>query len=281
MDSSSSSSSNLRQFSRAARLHRGPVRLGQGIPTHLVGPPHLVKATSDHAEKINKVLRQSIKVQGGSTASGLKYLLSNDCIMTTGLVHHYLAALGIDSEVVAGTLSEPRLRFTVPYVWLEVNGEVINTSFAFDFNEDDDYLYAHLTDGNFQKCSDKNMHCTEWTLPAEYARAAFEDVLANGNNESIGKSVTFWLTYGSESLLLYHEEMCKYIKNQFGKDVPDLKEEWRQKCWKCVEVKSEAELKRCAKCKLAMYCGQECQRADWRDHKRQHKQLTNLVLSTR
>ncbi len=269
----SSSPTFSRATSGGSRVHQGPVRLGRGIPSHLVGPPHLVRATSDHAEKINKVLRRSIKVQGGSTASGLKCLLSNACIMTTGLVHHYLTALGIDSEVVAGTISAPNLGFSVPHVWLEVNGEVINTSFV--FSEDDEFPYAHLSDGNFQKCSDKKMYLGddgEGGVPAEIARAAFKDMLASGNNEGIGKSVTFGLKYGPETLLLYHEEMCKYIKNEFDKDVPDLEEEWRRKCWKCLEVKSEAELKKCAMCKLAMYCGQQCQRADWKDHKRQHKQ---------
>ncbi len=254
------------------RVHYGPVNLGIGIPNHLTGPPHLASTSCEDADKINKVLRHSIRVQGGSTESGLHFLLSNACLTTAGLVRHYLTALDVDSDVVAGYITSTNLEFSIP-VWLEIDNEVINTSFV--YSEDDQYLFSHLTRENFQKNSDKTKYLGEdgaSGVPAEIVKEAFEEMTVSGNNDNIGKSVTFSLNYGPESLLLYHEEMCDYVKNEFGIGVPDMEEEWRTKCWKCLEAMPKSRLKRCSGCNVAVYCGTKCQKADWKDHRKQHKQ---------
>lgn len=38
-------------------------------------------------------------------------------------------------------------------------------------------------------------------------------------------------------------------------------------CWKCWAYGDEAALRSCTGCRLAKYCGEECQNADWKRHK--------------
>jgi hypothetical protein len=46
------------------------------------------------------------------------------------------------------------------------------------------------------------------------------------------------------------------------------------RCQKCQKQGSDAApLKRCGACKKATYCGRECSRADWKDHKEECKEL--------
>ncbi|KAF8967549.1 hypothetical protein BDZ97DRAFT_1656465 [Flammula alnicola] len=56
---------------------------------------------------------------------------------------------------------------------------------------------------------------------------------------------------------------------------PEVGEAWKQKnarqCAYCEEVK-EKDLMICSRCKLAYYCGRECQRLAWPSHKRYCKQ---------
>ncbi|EON63549.1 hypothetical protein W97_02777 [Coniosporium apollinis CBS 100218] len=39
-------------------------------------------------------------------------------------------------------------------------------------------------------------------------------------------------------------------------------------CTNCDKSETELELKRCGKCKVVLYCSPECQKADWKTHKR-------------
>ena len=41
---------------------------------------------------------------------------------------------------------------------------------------------------------------------------------------------------------------------------------WGPRCWNCTEVKEDLRL--CGKCKKAAYCGSECQKKDWKVHKK-------------
>ncbi|GAQ90657.1 hypothetical protein KFL_006680060 [Klebsormidium nitens] len=39
-------------------------------------------------------------------------------------------------------------------------------------------------------------------------------------------------------------------------------------CDQCGALKSPGELKRCSRCKSARYCSAQCQRADWKEHRK-------------
>ena len=52
---------------------------------------------------------------------------------------------------------------------------------------------------------------------------------------------------------------------------------WSKLCWNC--FKPFEDLKKCAKCKIAVYCGKKCQAQDWKTHKIRHDLFYGCVKS--
>ena len=75
------------------------------------------------------------------------------------------------------------------------------------------------------------------------------------------------------SVKMYDLRMRNYLKNQFQIEVQDLVEKWAKKCWTCCREDITEELLKCTECKLAKYCGKQCQKSDWKAHKLLHKEL--------
>ena len=71
-------------------------------------------------------------------------------------------------------------------------------------------------------------------------------------------------------LNFYDINMRRFIAQKYGVQIPSLTEKWRELCWHCF---AKTELKKCAKCSIAQYCGRECQREDWKIHKVLHDEL--------
>ena len=67
------------------------------------------------------------------------------------------------------------------------------------------------------------------------------------------------------SLRLYYQSMVRMMKENYNIVVPVVPNE---ECWAC-GVKG-AELKKCTRCKFALYCDKKCQKNDW---KRVHKEV--------
>jgi len=52
-----------------------------------------------------------------------------------------------------------------------------------------------------------------------------------------------------------------------------------RRCAGCGAVKTQSELKLCSKCKIVRYCGLECQRSHWREHKEACTQNEAVVVN--
>ena len=74
--------------------------------------------------------------------------------------------------------------------------------------------------------------------------------------------------------LIYDLNMRHYIKTKSGVVIPSLAEKWHCLCWNCFNPGDK--LQRCAKCKIAIYCSQNCQREDWKSHKELHGMQTQI-----
>ena len=85
------------------------------------------------------------------------------------------------------------------------------------------------------------------------------------------------LTQVSPGLKLYDILMREYLRRVHGKIVVDLEAKWRATCWSCHVRTDEQELKVCTVCKMAKYCGAECQKKDWKHHKLIHQHMEFVI----
>ena len=104
-------------------------------------------------------------------------------------------------------------------------------------------------------------------------------------NDKDGQLVEKYLVFALEciglnpSVKMYDLLMRKFIKDEFQIEIQDLVAKWSNKCWTCYTPGED--LRKCTECKLAKYCGKECQKSDWKAHKLLHKELelTQQVLA--
>ena len=77
--------------------------------------------------------------------------------------------------------------------------------------------------------------------------------------------------------MIYDKLMREFIKQEFGVNIPCLKDTLDNICWNCGEEKTD--LKKCKTCLVAQYCARECQSSNWKNgHKLAHKidEITSL-----
>ena len=75
-----------------------------------------------------------------------------------------------------------------------------------------------------------------------------------------------------DKTLMYDTQMRNFIKKEYGIEIENLAKKWSRLCWNCfAEVEN---LKKCAKCRTARYCGKDCQVQDW---KKVHK-IGHVIL---
>ena len=61
---------------------------------------------------------------------------------------------------------------------------------------------------------------------------------------------------------MYDTEMRKFIKQKYGVEIESLAKKWSKLCWNCFAAVEN--LKKCSKCRIARYCGKDCQAQDWK-----------------
>ena len=71
---------------------------------------------------------------------------------------------------------------------------------------------------------------------------------------------------------IYDFHMRKYIKEKYGVEIQNFVQKWSSLCWYCYSRGNESSLKKCMACKIATYCGKQCQEQDWKVHKIIHKE---------
>ena len=76
---------------------------------------------------------------------------------------------------------------------------------------------------------------------------------------------------GVNNLVMYDYVMRKFIKEKYGVEIENLAKKWLRLCWNCFTAAEE--LKMCSKCRIARYCGKNCQEEDWKVHKILHKTI--------
>jgi hypothetical protein len=64
-------------------------------------------------------------------------------------------------------------------------------------------------------------------------------------------------------VVMFHRQNKGWIPTSYG----------LRKCDNCNKLESQGKLKKCAGCDRTMYCNEECQRSDWRSHKKECKEV--------
>ncbi len=119
----------------------------------------------------------------------------------------------------------------------------------------------------------------------ETVRHNFRIYRAYANNSAAEKFVVLALGCAklNPGVKMYDLIMRAYLKQRYGLEPEDLELKWTARCWTCAyQDKGESKsLKTCVECGVGRYCGKECQKEDWKDHKLLHKeiQLTKKVLA--
>ena len=141
-------------------------------------------------------------------------------------------------------------------------------------------VHGHVIDNTFsnESKSRKNMHLINYIdedpVHPRFASnprfisgvGAKRERLLFTPDEEMEKHTAFYThLYQPFNVATYDVKMRKYIKEKYGVDIESLVKKWSKLCWNC--FKPFEDLKKCAKCKLAVYCGKKCQIEDWKIHK--------------
>ena len=216
-----------------------------------------------------------------------KRILDSNCLNLSILLRHYLNTLRLDATVICGMLinpSNPKM-LSITHVFLDIGNTTIDNQYTMISSADD-----HLTNRtNFFKQFKGIRQLSNYskTPPSKFKAASWlnEEFKKDGDDRQFGqdlleleslneheqnKTVAFSLATAAiePGLLIYDKLMTGFIKKTFSVDVPSLVEKMAGVCWSC-EMEA-AELKTCAGCGVARYCGKTCITKDWEVV---HKQL--------
>ena len=112
----------------------------------------------------------------------------------------------------------------------------------------------------------------EYTVDPESSQVGLKNErLVNGKDEKAEQNIVMVLGYMliDVNMYLYDINMRKFIKEKYGVEIENLANKWIKLCWNCFATAQE--LKMCSKCRVARYCGKNCQVQDWKVHKILHK----------
>ena len=71
-----------------------------------------------------------------------------------------------------------------------------------------------------------------------------------------------YLNGNVEGFIMHDTKMRKFIKEKYGVEIESLAKKWSKLCWNCFAAAEN--LKKCSKCRIARYCGKDCQAQDWK-----------------
>ena len=208
--------------------------------------PFGIPVQSPHSTKLAWILEKSLNIQA-------KHMVSNACLQVSIFLQRWIKAIGINSQMIYGI---HHYDMNIPHVWLEVDGYIVDNTYLKDAEMDDFILMKK--GGKY-----KRWHEVEGDLflGDEYTRS----LRIPDHNVSFFKwgfsnvEKLLAMSYNSDPLSQYFRELESEIELEYEVYVPEIT---NRSCWHC--GKNGDGLKKCTRCKVALYCGRNCQRQDWR-----------------
>ena len=242
------------------------------------GSPFLLPKTEKHAEVINDILVKSWETQASScrdiSVHNDEVIMSGQIKDIHGMLLYYFKCLGVadDLKQVIG-VTECNLmtpRFLQACSWLKTSdGNIIDNLYSSKappevcrgsllythYIEEDPALPKYANNPEFRSVpgakNERRLYSPDQVM--EQSTAMYSSLHASGPFK----------------VALYDVMMRKYIKEKYGVVIESLVQKWSKLCWNC--GKPSENLKKCAMCKMSLYCSKSCQIQDWkRNHKLRH-----------
>ncbi|KAK3100131.1 hypothetical protein FSP39_015179 [Pinctada imbricata] len=204
--------------------------------------------------QVTRILRRSFELQAQNN-------VSNACGFVNIILMRCFEASEIEVQSVYGTVDLCGLQ--MPHVWLRIHDHIVDNTYCEDIPTDmfimmkegakygdeirESQLYLGDQVTQNAGIDDHNIRIFQWMLRPENSQKCLH------------------LLKNKIQLRRYFEEMCIFMKKQFGIDIPEVT---YKKCWACEKIGDD--FKVCGKCKIAKYCSRNCQRNDW---KQLHKEI--------
>lgn len=293
-------------LSKVLELLVPKVQSGRPLPSALTSPPWRIPSeVAAESAKINAILEKSMEIQSSNIPGSDdfdSFIISNSCLAISGLLKYYFQSASLltdEVKVVFGVLlwdanarDGPDDFEGTPQVWLDIKDCPIDNTYVALPEESAMHLeyFYKAKKANYYLKTDPITTDLKLYLGSEEAvettRHNLKVFRTYVSNDTTGNLVEKYLVFALEciglnpSVKMYDLLMRKYLKEAFNFDIKDLVIKWQSKCWTCF-TETCPDLKTCTECKMAKYCGKDCQKSDWKAHKLLHKELelTQQVLS--
>ena len=240
-------------------------------------PPYLVPKNVENAEIINDILMKSMEVQA-SFHPGIPGCLGEQaCFVVHGLLMTYFKAIpSIKNSIkrIIGLIDTTK--GCAPHMYLKVGSYDIdntnNSAWLTDqwFNEVRDRIMIDEDPGTTKRKSMENASNTDFSEGISRNKLRF----VFGKDEKWEQKFAYECAYiDNFRYILYDKEMRNFIKEKYAIEIESLSKKWSRLCWNCFVENTD--LKKCSKCRIALYCNRDCQDQDWKIHKVHHKMEEN------
>jgi len=238
-------------------------------------PTSLLPKTMKNAEVINTILIKSWEIQGSFSklpGSAAAPLMSRVCREIHVFLMYYFKSMNIadNMERIIGSVDLPP-GFGPPFVhsFLKIDDHIIDNTIDVDKIE----YWKNIPIKTFEWHSAWKYNDGDPADPKHGVLPQSSDIgLGNerrlyGNDEK-AEQISVYLeamAFLNEKLtgsIMYDTEMRKFIKEKYGVEIESLAKKWSKLCWNCFAAVEN--LKKCSKCRIARYCGKDCQAQDWK-----------------
>jgi len=241
-------------------------------------PTSLLPKTEVNAEMINEVLVKSWETQGSVCPLSFEpeaVLLTSERFCIDGLLMYYFKCLNVAENMKRVVGLKGGQTWHV-HSFLKVGEHIIDNAFneeKTNWMQEDPSRFRHEL--SLEYC-DVDPADPEYTVYPTFVGLKNER-LVNGKDEKaeqnfvmdLGNIPTLPMMLVDVNMYLYDINMRKFIKEKYGVEIENLFNKWIKLCWNCFATAQE--LKMCSKCRVARYCGKNCQAQDWKVHKILHK----------
>ena len=231
---------------------------------------------------INEILIKSWEIQGSEMLpnSGTVLVPHDMGPLVHGLLMYYFKSLNIAGNMkrVIGVLdvTYEQDRRTILRSFLKVRDHIIENAFdeakIIVLKENPELSFKIYSNAKYYDVDPAN---PEYAVNPESSELGLENERLVCDGDEKMEQIFLWCSWCFGDCTYYDVLMRKFIKERYGVEIENLADKWIKLCWNCFAAAEE--LKKCSKCRIARYCGKNCQVQDWKVHKVLHEKLHKFL----